>query len=115
MERRLTPCSGAGPTPDLFRTACAVGYFLAPLRACRSSPGWQAEARPTFGAWLLQSRGDGLGLQEQQEVVGATGFGIGAGHVEAAEGVRADHRAGALAVEIQVADVEAVLGFAQVS
>jgi hypothetical protein len=55
----------------------------------------------------------GLGLQEQQQVIRTARFGVRSGHVEAAEGVRADHGAGAFPVEIQVADVEALLGFPQ--
>jgi hypothetical protein len=50
--------------------------------------------------------GYGFGLGEEGEIVGAAGFGVGAAHVEAAEGVRAYHRAGALAIEVEVADVE---------
>ena len=51
-----------------------------------------------------------FGLREQVQVVGAAGLGICARHVEAAEGVRADHRSGAFAVDVQVADVELVDG-----
>lgn len=54
--------------------------------------------------------GDGFGLDEPEEVVGATGFGVGTGHIETAEGLGADHGAGAFAVEVEVADVEAVGG-----
>src|ERR1700690_91836 len=42
-------------------------------------------------------------LGKEVEVVGATGLGIGAGHVEAAEGVRAYHRSRAFAVQVEVA------------
>ncbi len=42
----------------------------------------------------------GLGLGEEQQVVWAAGFAIGAGHVEAAEGVCAYHGSGAFAVEV---------------
>src|SRR6185437_2030383 len=52
---------------------------------------------------------DGLGLREEQQVVAATGLRVGTRHIEAAEGMAADHRAGALAVEVQVADVELTL------
>jgi len=41
----------------------------------------------------------------------SAGLGIRAGHVEAAKGMRADHRAGAFAVQIEIADVEGLLGF----
>ena len=54
--------------------------------------------------------GDALGLGEEEEIVGAAGFGVGAAHVEAAEGVGADHGSGALAVEVEVADVEFFAG-----
>jgi DNA-binding NarL/FixJ family response regulator len=50
--------------------------------------------------------GDGLGLGEEGEVVGAAGLGVGAAHIEAAEGMRSDHGAGALAIEVEIADVE---------
>src|SRR5208283_2227340 len=53
---------------------------------------------------------DRFGLQELEQVIGAAGLGIGAGHVEAAEGMAADQGAGAFAVEVQVADEEALLG-----
>ena len=53
---------------------------------------------------------DRFGLQEQQQVVGPAGLGIGPAHVEAAERVDADQRPGALAVHVEVADEELVLG-----
>src|ERR1019366_893683 len=53
---------------------------------------------------------DALGLREQVEIVRSAGLGIGAGHVEAAEGVRAHHRSRALAVQVEVADVELAHG-----
>ena len=43
-------------------------------------------------------------------VVVAAGFGVGAAHIEAAERVNADQRARALAVDVEVADEEFVLG-----
>ena len=46
---------------------------------------------------------DRLGLREEAEVVAPARLRVGARHVEAAEGMDADERAGALAVEIQVA------------
>src|SRR5437660_791809 len=49
---------------------------------------------------------DALALCEEQKVVRAAGFRVRAAHVEAAEGVRSDHRSGALAVEVQVADLK---------
>src|SRR5579885_3573931 len=62
------------------------------------------------GASQLLLRRDGFGLREEQEVVATAGFGVGAGHVEAAEGVDADERAGTLAIEVEVADVEVLFG-----
>src|SRR2546430_319623 len=50
-------------------------------------------------------RGNRLGLREQQEIIPAAGLGIGAGHIEASERVHPDQCAGALAVEVQVANV----------
>src|SRR6476646_1022837 len=47
-----------------------------------------------------------LRLREQVEIVRTARFGVGPGHIEAAKGMRADHRASALAVDVQVADVE---------
>ncbi len=51
-----------------------------------------------------------LGLREQVQVIRAAGFGIGAGHVEAAEGVGADHGSGAFAVDVEIAYVELAFG-----
>src|SRR5579864_8853257 len=45
-------------------------------------------------------------LSEEIEIVRPAGFRIGARHVEPAERMRADHGARALAVDVQVADVE---------
>src|SRR6059058_5775304 len=50
--------------------------------------------------------GGDFGLHEEAEVIAPAGFRVCAAHVEAAEGVRADERARALAVEVEVADVE---------
>src|SRR5262249_447480 len=47
---------------------------------------------------------DRLRLKEETEVVAAAGFGVCAGHVETTERMHADHRAGALAVDVEVAD-----------
>ena len=46
-----------------------------------------------------------LCLREEQEIVGAAGFGVGAAHVESAEGMRTDHGARAFAIQVQIADV----------
>src|SRR5215472_14912300 len=64
------------------------------------------------GCALVHFFGDGFGLEEQQQIVFSAGLGVGAGHVEPAEGMRADHRAGALAVQIQIPDVEHFFGLA---
>src|ERR1043166_6482809 len=51
---------------------------------------------------------DALRLEEQEQVVASARLAVGAAHVEAAERMAADHRAGALAVQVQVADEELV-------
>src|ERR1700735_643757 len=72
--------------------------------------GWSwCEPRSGSREKLAAFFGDGLGLGEEGEVVGAAGFAVSAAHVEAAEGMSADHRASALAIEVKIADVE--LGF----
>src|ERR671933_1548511 len=50
--------------------------------------------------------GGDFGLEEEGEVIAPARLRVGAAHVEAAEGVCADERARALAVEVEVADVE---------
>src|SRR5713226_9376165 len=50
--------------------------------------------------------GNALRLCEQQQVIRPAGLGVGAAHVEAAEGMRADHGSCALAIQVEVADVE---------
>src|ERR1039458_9816558 len=59
------------------------------LRACR--------------AQLLRDR---LRLGKQQQIIRAAGLGVGPAHVESAKRMRADHCAGAPAVEVEIADVE---------
>src|SRR6202046_3725659 len=72
--------------------------------------GWSwCEPRSRSREKLAPFFGDGLGLGEEGEVVGAAGFAVSAAHVEAAEGMSADHRASALAIEVKIADGE--LGF----
>ena len=44
--------------------------------------------------------GNGFGLEVVEQVVFAAGFGVCAGHVEATEGVGADHGAGAFTIQI---------------
>src|ERR1019366_3196701 len=53
---------------------------------------------------------DGFRLGEKVEIIGAAGFGIGAGHIESAEGMRADHCSGAFAIDVKIADVEFMFG-----
>ena len=48
--------------------------------------------------WSVDFFRDGLGLQEQQKIIFSARLGIRSRHVEAAKGMRANHRAGALAV-----------------
>src|SRR5262245_42354137 len=51
----------------------------------------------------------GFSLCEEVEVFAAARFRVGPGHVEAAEGVHADHRPRALPVQVEVPDVELAL------
>src|SRR5574340_710212 len=61
----------------------------------------------------LNARGDlladALGLGEQEEVIRSARLGVGARHIEAAKRVRAHDGARALAIDVQVADVELAL------
>src|SRR5688572_6195730 len=57
---------------------------------------------------LLELLGHGLRLEEEEQVVAPPRLAVRAAHVEAAEGVAADHGARALAVQVEVADVEAL-------
>ncbi len=77
------------------------------LEAQRGEPGG---AMPAPQPAPLHPGPHRLALQEEQQVVGTAGFGVGAAHVEAAKGMNAHDRAGALAVQVQVADVEVALG-----
>ena len=47
-----------------------------------------------------------LAWVKSNRVIRAAGLRVGAGHVEAAKRMRADHGARALAIEIEIADVE---------
>src|SRR5271165_506375 len=88
--------------------------------SCRLSRGrlalaWRRDAAATAaGTAALQDLADFLSdhfrLREQVQVVRPAGFGIRARHVETAEGMRAHHRSGALAVDVEVADVELANG-----
>ena len=55
-----------------------------------------------------QLLGHALALEEQQQVVAAAGLRVGADMLKPPNGCDADQRAGALAVEVEVADVELV-------
>ena len=54
----------------------------------------------------LQSFANGFCLHEQQQIVSAARFGVGAGHVEAAKRLYADQSAGALTIQIEVPYME---------
>jgi hypothetical protein len=54
--------------------------------------------------------GYGLGLREKVEVIRAARLGICARHVESAEGMSAHHGPGALAVDVEIADVKVAGG-----
>ena len=98
---------GAQPAADRRRQMkCGAGALARSLFAAASKrAGVPAPHKPMLkrSAEFLSHR---LCLREQVEIIRAAGFRIGARHVEAAEGMRAHHRAGALAVDVQVADVE---------
>src|SRR3974390_1479793 len=49
---------------------------------------------------------DRLALREQVQIVRAAGLGVGARHIESAKRMRPDNGACALAVDVEVADVE---------
>src|SRR5258706_9624233 len=65
-------------------------------------------ARVRMQPRLRQLLRDALRLQVQQQVVAPSRLAVGAAHVEATERVAAHHGAGALAVQVQVADEELV-------
>src|SRR5690348_1180720 len=93
-----------------------VSRLVDPEPAPTMSPScsWRATSAASFSfaaRWSaslmkLQFLADRLGLAEEVQIVGAAGLGVGAGHIESAERIRADHRAGALAIDIEIADVE---------
>src|SRR3989442_557243 len=56
------------------------------------------------GIWSLLFSRDGFGLGEQEQVISAACLGVGARHIEAAEGVDADKRTSGFAVEVEIAD-----------
>ena len=60
---------------------------------------------------FLEAISNGFGLSEQQEVIGAASFRVGAAHVEATKRLHPNQRACAFAVEIQVADMEIAPSF----
>jgi len=57
-----------------------------------------------------QALGHALALDEEQEVVGTARLGVGATHVEAAEGMNSHVGAGGPTVDVEVADVEPLFG-----
>lgn len=59
--------------------------------------------------------GNGLRLREEQQIISAAGFGVGAGHIESAEWVNADKRACALSIDVQVAHEEIVAGLFEIA
>src|SRR5579864_6053528 len=93
-----------------FSGVCCGGAedaFGVPARANIMTP---RAYTPMLAVVMARSLGldflsDRLGLREQVQIVRTAGFGIGSRHVEAAEGMRADHGSGALTVDIQVANV----------
>src|SRR5205085_6719425 len=93
VESDVSRLSAAAGTAAIATASAAIA---APRRALRSTR-------------LPELLRDALRLQEQQQVVASAGLRVGAAHVEAAERVRADDRAGALAVDVQVADEELAL------
>src|SRR5260221_5342577 len=48
----------------------------------------------------------GFGLRKQQQIIRPAGFGVCAGHVEAAERMRAHHRSCTFAIEVEIAYVK---------
>src|SRR5690606_34426626 len=69
---------------------------------------WSASRRsnrPTTFC-LLQQLTDRLGLDEGHQLIRTSTLGVGAAQLHPAERVDAHHRAGGLAVEIKVADLE---------
>src|SRR5690606_27507503 len=74
-----------------------------PPRRSREGGGWTREADADLRSKHLRHQ---LGLGEEEQVIVAAGLGVGARHVEAAEGMDSHQGAGALAVEVQVPHVE---------
>ena len=48
----------------------------------------------------------GFRLHEQQQVISSASLGVRARHVESAKRMRADHRTGAFAIQIEIADMK---------
>ena len=74
-----------------------------PPRRSREGGVWTREADADLRSKHLRHQ---LGLGEEEQVIVAAGLGVGARHVEAAEGMDSHQGAGALAVEVQVPHVE---------
>lgn len=58
----------------------------------------------------LESFTNRFPLHMQQEIIGAAGLGVGAGHIEAAKWLVTDDRTRALAVQIEITDMEVFAG-----
>jgi len=78
---------------------------------CQAQEGPQdgaSSAGGPVGLWQLLP--NGLGLDEQQQVVRPAALGVRATHVEPAEGVHPHQSSRTLSIEVQVADVEFFAG-----
>jgi hypothetical protein len=114
----ICACSRGAPSITKSRTANAGADFvkfvftdtsvwrqLRPENAPRHSYGL-----PEMRKGLHDFFGYGLGLREKVEVIRAARLGICARHVESAEGMSAHHGPGALAVDVEIADVKVAGG-----
>lgn len=63
----------------------------------------------------LPAFGDGFGLEEMAQVVASARLAVRAGEVEAAEGLHVHQRAGDLAIEIEIPDLEFMPGALQMA
>ncbi len=71
-------------------------------------PGPQPMARSRTNR--LKTIRDRLALRKQQQIIRPAGFRVGAAHVESAKRLHTNQRAGAFAVEIQIADMKLFAG-----
>src|SRR5215467_3286129 len=120
-EMAVSHCETGVSQRETGVSQCATGVSQCATAVSRRVQAGGLRTRPTLHLLAhpfplalprLDLSRDRLGLQKQAEVVAAAGLRIGAGHVEAAERLYADQRAGAFAVHIQIADEELVLGAA---